>query len=168
MDDCKWLPPMFKWPEWDDYKSYEQELYELFKEKVIDGSIEFMGKSVQIRWYPLDNGKEEAFYHCTCKKYNSSDDRQPDPYRMIRLPWLTEIIKNHDCTYECCEEKPLVWRKKFHNKMWRYHIYFRRYLIVLEKREKYFLLISAFYVESNGYHKSLLKDSQKTENAIKR
>ena len=132
MVDCKWLPDCFDYPDWNNYKEYEDRLYELFRVQIIDGIFYFRSKTVQIRWYPVIDGKEECFFHCTCKDYNSVKDRQPDPERMIRIPWIRPLIDNYTCSDTCCEEKPLAWRKPYKNKRTRYYLYFNNYLLYIK------------------------------------
>ena len=167
MTTCKWLPEVLDYPDWNNYVEYENMLYSIFKIEIINATLLFREKRVEIRWYPIENNKEEAFYHCICKDYNNTKDRSPDPERMIRIGWIAPIIRNYNCSDTCCDEKPLFWRKYVQkSKRYRYHLYFRRFLVVLEERGTYYLLITAFYVDKNQYDKSLRKDAQKAENAI--
>jgi len=166
MLDCKWLPDYFDYPDWNNYRQYEENLYNLFKIQIINGNLSFLNKRISIKRYPIENNKEEAFYHCTCKDYYNTHDRKPDPERMIRLPWLAPLIKNYNCNEDCCEDKPLKWKKKYKSKNYRYYLYFRNYLVILEDRPSYFLLITAFYVEDEYYDRGLRSNAQKTENAI--
>lgn len=165
MSNCKWLPDTFRYPDWNNYKAYEDELYTIFKDEIINGNLNFRGKPVIYRRHPIENGKEEGFYHCTCKNYTTPNDRMPDPERMIRLPWLSALVINYACNDTCCSDKPIIW-KQLHKNNYRYYLYFRRYLVILEERERFFVLITGFYVEEEYYHRSLIKDSQKPENAI--
>ena len=166
MGICKWLPDLFDEPDWNNYYKYEERLYNLFKTQIIDTPLLFRNKPIKIRRIPMENNKEEAFYHCTCKNYTDIQNRSPDPERMIRLPWLSAIIQNYNCKEDCCDEKPLLWRKLAKSNNYRYHIYFNDYLVILEERADYVLLITAFYVEEDYYHRKLIKDSQKPENAV--
>lgn len=166
MIDCKWLPDCYDYPDWNNFQQYEDGLYNLFREQVIEGDLSFRDKKIMIRRHPIENNKEEAFYHCTCKNYTKANNRQPDPERMVRLPWLVPLLLNYDCQEDCCNDKPLKWRKLDKSKHYRYYLYFNYYLIILEDRPNYFLLITAFYVEDDYYDRGLRIDAQKPENAI--
>lgn len=164
---CKWLSEMFPYPDWNNFNCYENKLYQKFKNDIIEGRLIFLNKKINIRREPFYKGKEEIFYHITCSSINHSDmeDRSPSTDRMIRVPWIRDIIKNSPCQHNCCESKPILWKELFKNGNYRYQIYFNRYLIVIEERENYCLLITAFYVEKEYYHKGLLKRYRKAENA---
>lgn len=165
---CKWLPDMFDDPDWSKFVEYFNELYVIFKSTYLINDIYFRGKIVKLRYLPIVDGKEESFYHLTCKNYTKIETRKPDPNRFKRLLWAKAFIINYLCKEDCCkeEEKPLIWKVEKFNKYRKYYIYYMDYLVILEEREDYFLLITGFYVEDDYYHYDLIDQSQKTENAI--
>ena len=165
MEECKWLPAFYPYPDWNDYANYEETLYTYFKINYLHVRRTFLDHNLQFRRYPNIDGKEESFYHFTCKNYFNVNDRQPDPDRIIRLPWVGAYLDHTQCIDNCCNDKPLFW-KKLKNKYYRYYIYFRRYLVIIEKRPSYFLMISGFYVSKEYEHRDLIADAFKTENAI--
>jgi len=167
MNDCKWLPDLYYYPDWNNYKDYENDLYEFFKNYYIESAMDFRGKRIQFRNYPIENGKLEAFYHIICKNYTEKNNRQPDAERIIRITWARALIENYICTYNCCDEKPLYWSQLGNKGAHKHYIYFQRYLVIMEERQDYFLFITAFFVEEEYYHRKLQKDYQKTENVTK-
>lgn len=165
-DNCRWLPELIEYPDWNKYKEYEDKLYCIFREMYLDSNIYYQRKPIKYRYVPKINDKEESFYHCTCKNYVKIEEREPDPNRMIRIKWIKYFIENYDCKFDCCNNKPLRWIEQYKNKNYRHYIYFKRYLVILEERENYCLLISGFYVDEEYYHHGLIKRFKKAENAI--
>jgi len=165
-DNCRWLPDLIIYPDWNKYKEYEDMLYIIFKDTYLNARLSYKNKIIKYRYNPRINDKEESFYHCTCKNYVKIEDREPDPNRMIRIKWIKAFIENYNCKFDCCENKPLNWIELYKNRNYRHYIYFERYLVILEERENYYLLISGFYVDKEYYHCGLIKRYKKAENAI--
>lgn len=158
---CKWLPDLYPEPEWNrDYSKYEDELYNVFCNEYMSNNIFFLQKIVSLRYHPEIDGKSNSFYHFICKNQSRNE---PDKRRIQRIFWPKAFIQNYDCNENCCNSKPLRWKKKHKNGNYRYHIYFERYLVILEERTDYFLLITGFYVEQEYYHRGKLKESEKCE-----
>ena len=78
---------------------------------------------------------------------------------MRRMWWIRAFIENYNCDSSLCEECDgvKVWREPFKSRT-RVHILLEeeRYVVILEEREKYFLLITAFYLDyDNALQKQL-------------
>jgi len=156
--NCKWLPPFYKEPDWNNYAEYEEELYNFFKYVYLKKHIIFNGKIIKYRYEPRFNGKEEIFYHLICKitKEASEKVRNPDKDRIIRIEWPKAFIENYNCNYDCCKDKPMYWVKENRHK-----IFYKNYLVIIEERNTYFLLITGFYVEDDYYRVGLIKEYKK-------
>ena len=165
-NDCKWLPALLPEPDWNSYyPGYENFLYNLFQKIYLDSCkpIYFLGKIVRFRFKPYEHGKEEVFFHLTCKDEDQIRNRTPDRNRFLRLEWTRSFIENYTCTDICCSTKPLFWKNT--NQKNRYKILFHNFLVVLEDRNTYFLLITGFYVPDEYYIRGLLKEYEKTKEA---
>lgn len=169
-DEC-WLPQMMYFDDYktaDDYaeswKTYQEALYAVFKSDFVDDRPYFEGKQVNIRREPIEFGKEEAFFHITCQDYLKDENRVPDLRRCERIKWVRAFIENYHCDPTQCEacEGVKVWSEPHHNSS-RVHLLLEeeRYMVVLEKREKYCLLITAFYIEHDHSLKSKLQHYEK-------
>lgn len=149
MNNCEWLSPLIKYDSSDEWINYENYIYSIFRADFID-SYPFMDElRVNIRRHPIENGKEEAFYHVTCQDYLNSRNRFPDFRRCERIKWVREFIENTDCSKICTLCSGIkIWDKPYKS-TYRKHIMLEKekYLVVLERREKYFLLITAFYID---------------------
>ena len=119
----------------------------------------FENVRVNVKHYPIEYGKEEAFFHTTCKDYSGDGERVPDFRRCERIRWIRAFIENYNCDSSLCPncDGIKVWREPYKSKT-RVHILLEeeRYVVILEDRKKYFLLITAFYLDyDNALEKQL-------------
>lgn len=149
MSNSCWLPEL---EYLDDYQNswqlYENALYSIFKTDFVDSHPSFEGKQVNIRRHPIEYNKEEAFFHVTCQDYLKDGQRVPDFRRCERIRWVRRFIENYQCDTSKCQDCDgiKVWSEPYKSTT-RVHILFEeeRYMVVLERRESYCLLITAFY-----------------------
>lgn len=157
-DNC-WLPSLNPYDFEEDYKIYESRLYKKYRADFIDSHPLYETKIVKVRFQPIIDGYEESFIHFTCKKYENVEAREPDFKRCERLHWIRKVIENYLCKESCAEvcSGILIWEEPY--KMYsRVHFLFEdeRYLVIIEKRETYNLLITAYYLEyDNALEKQL-------------
>lgn len=100
----------------------------------------------------MEFGKEHTFYHITHEGHNE-EDRIPDLRRMERIAFPRFLIDH-------AEHSTLkVWLKRINNSN-RIHILHEqeRFLVVLDIREKIFLLWTAFYLKQNHTLRKKLKE----------
>ena len=68
----------------------------------------------------------------------------------LRIRWVRAFIENYDCDLSKCEDCDgvKVWNEPYKSKT-RVHLLLEeeRYMVVLEERKRYFLLITAFYLD---------------------
>lgn len=147
---CKWLPPLISNTSFEDWKEFADYCYSLFKRDFIDTKPLFLGKSVNIRKHPLQEDKEQGFSHCTSfdptKKSADPNDRIDDIKRYERIEWPRKIIENYSCSDHCECNHIKMWREPWKSYD-RVHLLFQdvKYLVIIEERETYNLLVSAFY-----------------------
>ena len=148
-----WLPRLEEFDDYDgNWGKYETVLYKIFKSDFIDTKPKFEGKAVNIRKHPMFADKEEAFIHITHQDYNKDGERLPDFRRCERIRWIRGFIENYNCDSSKCEECDgvKIWEESApKGSCKRIHILLKeeRFVVVLERRECYFLLITAFYFE---------------------
>ena len=151
-----------------DFKRYDEYLYnEIFKKELFAPNFFFNNKQVRFKRYPIECHREQAYFHLTTKAASKDipmSEREPDLRRCERLHWLRPSIeKNHIefCGLSCFVyyEEPSKRGKTrinlFNEK--------ERYLIILEDRNDYFLLVTAFYIHEEHYLKSTKKRSEKAK-----
>lgn len=154
MSNC-WIPELRICEDFSEYESYVEELYELFKRDFIDSSPAYKNAIVDIRRTPYDQGKEDGFWHVTCKDYKTGGPRNTDPRRCERIEWIKGVIENYDCNTNCDEcQGVLVWEEPYKNST-RTHFLLvdEGYLVIIEPRKSYYVLVTAFYMdEENEYY----------------
>jgi hypothetical protein len=164
IENC-WLPDLIYFEDYhNEWGSYEEALYNIFKHDFVDSKPLFERKRVNIRKHPMENNKEEAFYHITHRDYFHEQNRLPDLRRCERIRWVRSLIESHDCNQSDCEdcEGIKVWTMPY--RMYsRTHLLFEkeRYMVVIERRKNFNLLVTAFYFEHDH---SLNKKLREYEN----
>ncbi|WP_317854468.1 hypothetical protein [Chakrabartyella piscis] len=163
-NDC-WLPSLELYVDYNsDWNKYEDAVYTIFKGDIIDNPPSFEGKNIKIRWHPIEYNKPEAFFHVTCQDYIKNGERVPDFRRCERIRWIRAFIENYKCDSTLCDdcEGIKVWREKVKSNE-RVHLLLEEelYLVVLEPRREYCLLITAFYLEYDHALKKKLEHYKK-------
>lgn len=160
MNDNCWIPPLEIAGDKSSWDEYEDILYDIFHDDFIADHPSFKGKRVNVRRHPMEFGKEEAFYHVTCQDYQKNHNRVPDLRRCERIRWVRAFIENYDCDPTLCEDCTgiKIWNEPYKNTQ-RTHILLEeeRYLVVLERRDSYYLLVTAFYIEHDHTLQKKLK-----------
>lgn len=160
-----WLP---KLENFDDYENswnkYQDALYSIFKNDFISSHPMFEGKQVNIRKHPIEYGKEEAFFHVTCQDYMKDGERVPDFRRCERIRWVRAFIENYNCDTTLCEgcDGIKIWSEPYKSNS-RVYILLEeeKYLVVIERREFYCLLVTAFYFDHEHALEKKLKHYEK-------
>lgn len=161
MNNITWLPELEYFNRddsvnfQDDWKRYEDYLYSIFRKHFIMNKIFWDNLPLRIRYHPKTYGKEEAFYHITCKEYDKDGERAPDFRRCERIRWPKAILEKAAPPNNPSDWGILMWVEKKN----RIHLFIEieRYLVVIEKRLDYCLLITAFFVEHDHYVSKLIK-----------
>lgn len=163
-ENC-WIPKQEMFEDYgNDWKKYEEALYSIFKNDFIDSHPCYKEKQVNIRRHPIEFDKEEAFFHVTCQDYLENGKRVPDFRRCERIRWVRAFIENNNCDSSLCTECDGIktWKEPYKN-TFRVHILLEeeRYMVVLEVREKYCLLVTAFYFDKDHTLEKKLKHYEK-------
>lgn len=165
----EWLPELEQCADISKYVEYEERLYSIFKQDFIDSKPTYDGKIVNHKFFPSENGKAEAFYHIISKTDPDGENRSPDFKRCERIRWVRKFIENYDCNMRNCTSCSgiKVWEEMYHHKK-RIHILMEdeRYIVVLEKRDGYMLLITAYYIEYEHTLKSKLNKYRQAKSAL--
>lgn len=163
-----WLPELVTCQDWCRWGEYEEELYSIFKSNFVADHPQYCGKPVQIRKHPIDHGREEAFWHVTCKDFFKDGEREPDINRCERIKWVRAFIENSTCNEPFCVECDgmLVWSTTYQkSKCPRVKILLEeeRYVVIVEVRKEYCLLITAFYIDQDHRLNKMIKEYRKTK-----
>ncbi len=148
--NCPWLPKLIlrKIGETDD--EYLNRLYPIFENDFKKCQPLFKGWRVGCRKLPIINGKEEGFFHLTSFDYlrTGFENRVVDDDRCMRIRWIRSIIENYQCEKDCCR-RLLIWNEK---KRWRILFPDERYIVVLDQRNGYFVVVTAYYIDKLHEH----------------
>ena len=166
-DNC-WIPDLRPCKNLSQWNQYSRGLYDAFKSDWLNGQPpKFLGKPVQIRYNPKLGGREEGYWHLTCRDYdkagNGPESRNPDIGRCERIKWPRAFVENYQRCGQCHDGSCsgiIMWQMTAHNGRLRYKLFHRdeSYLVVLEERPSYFLLITAFYVTEERELKSIRRE----------
>lgn len=165
--ECKWLPPLVPCLDWNRFADYEDEIYELFCQDFIDSQPSFEGRPVHIRKEPRVDGWVQAFFHVTSSEYTQGKPRDPDIRRCERIRWIRAFIENYNCDPSLCPhcDGVKVWEEPYKTYK-RVHLLLEEenYMVIIERRETYALLITAYYFD---YPHTLEKQLKKYRAYIK-
>lgn len=166
-EEC-WLPELVECEDIAKWEAYENLIYQIFKADFIDSHPLFRGTEVRIRKHPMTLEREEAFWHVTCCDYSKDGDREPDLRRCERIRWIRAFIENCDCKRpQCIECDGLYVWSTIYNKTKRPRVKIlledERYVVIVELRERYCLLITAYYLDQNHSLRKLLKEYEKVK-----
>ena len=165
MTFCPKLGPIVTLSECNgDFSNYQEYLYSVFKNELYNNKVYYNGKPISLRRNPEYLDKEYSFFHLTCKDFDNTgneEDRVPDLRRCERLHWIKPGIETDHMT-KCNQLCFKAYTKTVRNKE-RVHLFNEsdRYMIVLEERSNYYLLVTAYYIEYDNTLQKKIKESQK-------
>ena len=135
-----------------DWAAYESELHRIFVEEIARGGLLFQDLRVGCRRHPEAHGRWASFWHLV-QEGRVEDDRLPDLRRCERLRWVRWVIENGAAHPEIDE-----WQNtrgtEANTLLW----YREEYLVVLGRREGYWLLRTAYCTEQGGRIRGLRKE----------
>lgn len=137
-----------------DYQSYEDAVYELYKRSFHEGHLFFRGVPIRHKKYPEYNGKPGTFWHIISDGKEESS-RIPNLRRYETVAWPFYILQN--CDGSC--DRVLIWENERNGKR-NVLLYCPdvEYLVVLSKRDGYFVFWTAYPVERAHTRRKLLKE----------
>lgn len=150
----------------ESINDYHNRAYNIYKKEIVDSILNFKGKKVITREYPIEDGKVQSFFHIISEQNkNGLKIRLYKNERVKFIPYISEIIKNYYKCENCIEScsKIKVWSAPYKNKIYRTKLYLEDedYIIILEERKEYYLLISAYVVDRLDRKEDLLKEYNK-------
>lgn len=181
-----WIPPEVPYDSSRSWAEYEETLYRIFREDFFSGVLSYLERPVKVRRLPMYDGKEESFWHLTCRDYKNGEigpeGRDPELARCRKIRWPRAIVERHpECPVdgELCRDCGMVtiWRTSHPTRRGapraRIKMLFEDdpYLVVLEEREAYYLLITGYPVEDRSLgriRREIEKAQKKQEARIRR
>lgn len=131
-----------------NYSEYIEAVYRVFHQDFVATKARFRGEALRLKFNPIYQDKAYTFYHMT-HKGEDEQNRVPDLRRCERLPWAKPVIGR------CDEWKLKIWEQTRTGKggtknrlcIWLELADEPDYIIILDVREGYKLLWTAFVLE---------------------
>lgn len=139
-------PDLFPFPRnVDEWEQYLDQIYETYLDTLIRPGLTLWEKPLRARFNPPYKEKHFGFWHLISEGENE-EDRTPDPRRCERIAWVRWVIDNADEDGVLCWERAVTTRKGLRT---RWTLWARAYdfVVVVEERPNYILLITAFQVK---------------------
>ena len=148
-----WLPELIECDDFSKYKEYEDLIYQVFIKEFVNQKNTFLNKRLEVTKKPLLNNKIDGFNHLIF----GHERKSPDFNRCARIKWPKAIIDEFNNNGK--HKKDI----KIYFKEGAYHLLLEKekYIIVIKDKKDYMLFITGFYIESDRYLKSKLKDYER-------
>lgn len=170
IDFCEFLPEIIPCENPTYIIDYLDMIYLIFKKNYLDKPLYYSGLKVQMRYHPKECEREQVFYHLTHRDYHRSDVREPDLDRTERILWIRYILTNWDCSINSCNDCVgyKIWDERIRSKTRRYFfLEIERYVVIMEKRDKYWLLITAYYIDQDYTFKDFMRRYNRSSTKIR-
>ncbi len=156
-----WLPPLVCLDQYGgDWQQYIEAVYRYFKVDFIDSKPKFGGRIVQLKRYPLFQGKEVTFWHITSEG-KEEDKRIPEIGRCEKIRWPRPLIEH------CDNQEIRCWPNKHGGEkrivLW---LYDYDYVVVLADRKKYVLLWTAYNISYEHTRRKLLEEYEECQKRL--
>ena len=130
------VPPLEPLP--GDWPTYEDKIYAIFMETIVNGGLIFRRLPVKSQYRPETNGKGFSFWHLISEG-QVEEDRTPDMRRCERIRWFAWLIKHAE------ERQEISWWENrrgtnTHVVIW---LEVEQFAVVLAKRKNYYLIKTA-------------------------
>lgn len=157
--DCKNKDNFIECDNLNEYLDYENDLYNNFNGLYNNADLFYMEQPVKMKHYPPEYDIKSGFYHLIYENYDDNkteENRVPNLERCKRLHWIRVIIE--ECSVAPCKNL-LVWKNKRNGKI-NVLLYCidLDYLVVLSERKNYYLLTTAYPVNTSHRRDSLQKE----------
>ena len=137
-----------------DYTEYENAVYQVFLNTFSGKQFSYEGKPIYEKKHPLVSGKSGTFWHIISSGDNEAS-KLPDFDRYETVGWPGFILEY--CLAQC--NNRLIWEVKKHTST-RVHIYCPdiEYVVVLDKRDGFYIFWIAFPVKYGHTKRRFLKE----------
>lgn len=152
-EPSEWLPDLVTLADCDgNWSSYLETIYEYFCADFVRSKPAYPDKRFALKRYPVSQEKEATFWHLISEG-RDEEERIPDMRRCERIRWPRPMIEAVE------SERVYVWRNvRGRNERTLIAVDDFSYVVVLDEREDYVLLWTAFYVEREHRRKKLAKE----------
>lgn len=141
---------------WDEYVG---QLYELFSRDFKLHTCIHQGLPIRFdsRILPDGEGKGEGFWHVISRADPKSEGRLVDPRRAERLPWARPLMESEPRSEIILfDHAPGPKDKGVRRYIW---LHAHDYLIILQRKPRAFIWVTAYVVDSEQMRRSLRRKS---------
>lgn len=154
-NDCERIPNIIEFSDYGgDYTAYENAVYCIFQHSIDKKKLYFNGKPVVHKKHPVVKGKSGTFWHIVSSG-DIESERLPDIRRYERIMWPSFILEY--CVDEC--EDVRIWENERKGKkrvvIWCYEV---EYVVILDKREDYYIFWTSYPITQNHTRRKLFKE----------
>lgn len=148
-------------------KDYHERAYLVFKEDLMKREIKFNDMPVRVREIPIEDNKVQGFFHVISEQDKKSKIRLYKEERVKYIPLISKMITGFEKCKHCTEICPKIkiWTAPYLGKpsIPRVKIFFEKYdyIVILEKRNSYYQLVTAYVVDRKDRREDLLKEYEK-------
>lgn len=145
-----WLPDLLLADCDGDWQRYEDKIYSIFYMDFIESRPVLENMPVYVKRF-LENGKERSFWHCI-QEGSIEEHRIPDFRRCERIGWIRSAIEHAN------DPAVKTWSRQIRGKS-RYLLWLEEaeYLVVLERRTRTWVLVTAYCVTQTHRKRKLQK-----------
>jgi hypothetical protein len=139
-----------------DWQNYEDRIYAVYQECVIQSNLRFNNLAVRTRITPETKGKHFGFWHMVSEG-EVEEEREPDLRRCERIRWVSWVIEN------CFKYSEISWWLEKRNNRSEIVIWIEaeQYVVVLSERRDYWLLKTSYLATRSGKIKQLKRNREK-------
>ncbi len=152
IDTIDWFPELIILSDYANWKEYLDAIYKVFCDDFVSSKPRYPGKRFALKRFPITFEKEATFWHLI-QEGKVEEDRTPDLRRCERIRWPRPIIEAMP------SHQVRVWRNvRGKNERIVIAIQDFSYVVILDDREDYVMLWTAYCVEHHHRRKKLQRE----------
>lgn len=148
-------------PQVSSLSEYIEVLYQIFRYDLVAQPLPWKndGLHVSFRRHPEIEGRHAVFWHIISGGTGEEASRQIEPQRCTRLRWVRTLVELFNVDFPN-ERKILWWTDTKRSSRPRYVITREEfdYIVVIEERPKFALLVTAYYIEHKHRRRKLRRE----------
>jgi hypothetical protein len=148
-----WLPDVLRYSDFNgEWERFLAIVYQIFERDFKHSTPTYQGHPV-IYDSRIEDGKEAAFWHITCRDDPRTQKRELDIRRCERIPWPRPMIEHSK------ESTISVWKnKRKHDTRVLIWLESLDYLVVIAEKPRSMILITAYCTDIKSQRQKLIKE----------
>lgn len=156
------LPPLILLDQFNgNWNSYQDALYNIFLDSIVN-KLTFLDLPVSCRYFQPIAEMHRCFWHLISEGERTDEERIPNIRRCERIRWIPHLINNYRAGELLCWENKRGTNKN--SVLW---LPSENYMIVLSRRNNYYLLTTAYIhdqrkTKTNNHESGIYPDPRKS------